>query len=144
MPSRSVRRDAQAVVGDLPFGGEAGLDALAVVGRQEQRVVEVGQDPDVDVGVVEHRIEKEAVGIAPVGHDAAALHGEGGEAGTDEQVPRARAALASIFIRGSPLSPVNYLSVLIGYNDFTYLRRCQRYYNLQSRALSKNSLWPCD
>ena len=70
------QRDAQAVVRHLPVGGEAGLHALAVVGRQEQRVVEVGQDPDVDIGVVEHRIEEEAVGIAPIGQGAAAFDGE--------------------------------------------------------------------
>ena len=77
MPSRSVRVTRQPVVGDLPFGGEARLDALAVVGRQEQRVVEVRQDPDVDVGVVQDRIEEQAVGIAAVGQLAAALDGKG-------------------------------------------------------------------
>ena len=80
MPSRSVSVTLRPSSDDLPFGREAGLHALAVVGRQDQRVVEVGQDPDVDIGVVEHRIEEQAVCVAAVFEDAAAFDRECSEA----------------------------------------------------------------
>src|SRR5262249_53738242 len=56
-----------AVVRNLVPGRQARLRVLAIVGRQEQRVVEVGRDPDVDVGVVEDGIEQQRVGIAGIG-----------------------------------------------------------------------------
>ena len=73
MPSRRVRVKVRPSSETCPGGGEAGLHALAVGGRLQQRVVEIGQDPDVDIGVVQHRIEEQAVGIAAIDHLAAAL-----------------------------------------------------------------------
>ncbi len=112
MPSRSVSVTRQAVVGDLPRGREARLHALAVVGRLEQRVVEIGQDPDVDIGVVEHRIEEQAVGVAAVGQRAAALDRQGRVAGRRPGAPRTAAVVRSFFMRCPPL-PVSRCSGLL-------------------------------
>ena len=70
--SRSQRkRHCQAVRRDLPGRRQARLQAAPVIGRQQQGVVEVRQDPDVGVAVVEHRVEQQAVGIAAIAHDSA-------------------------------------------------------------------------
>ncbi len=61
MPSRSVSVTLRAVGRHRPLRGKARLQPLPVVGGQQQRVVEIGEDPDVDIGVVEHGIEKQAV-----------------------------------------------------------------------------------
>ncbi len=57
----------------MPFGRQARLKPQPVIGRVYERLVEVVHDPDVDIGIVQDRIEKQAVGIAAIGQDAAAL-----------------------------------------------------------------------
>ena len=100
--------EAQTVVGELPVGGEAGLHALAVIGRQKQRVVEVRQDPDVDVGVLQHRIEKQAVGVAAIGQNAAALHRKGSRARSDQQA-RCNGDLRQMFHATHPSADLPWL-----------------------------------
>ena len=75
------QRHRLAVVRHLPLGGEARLQPLAVVGGQDQRVVEVRQDPDVDIGVVQHRVKEQAVGDAGAGRQAALRAGQDGRSG---------------------------------------------------------------
>ena len=121
MPSRSVSVTLRPSSATFQARGEAGLHALAVVGGQQQRVVEVGQDPDVDVGVVQHRIEEQAVGVAAVGHRAAALDGIDGRACTQKK--RCGESRFGDRFHWYPLVPVNVLSVIIDHNDFTRFRR---------------------
>ena len=72
-PSRRVRVTLVPSSATFQSVARPGCTPLPSSVGREQRVVEIGQDPDVDVGVVQHRVEEQAVGVAPVVQLAAAL-----------------------------------------------------------------------
>ena len=77
--------------------------------RADQRVVEVGEDPDVDIGIVQDRIEEQAVGVAAEGQVAAALDGEGvrapaADAGPPRGLPSRASSLAVLPLRQALVS----------------------------------------
>ena len=72
-PSRRVRVTVLPSSETFHSVARPGSTLLPSARRLEQRVVEVGQDPDVDIGVVQDRVEEEAVGIAAEDQLAAAL-----------------------------------------------------------------------
>ncbi len=92
-PDNIVNRDVRAIgeldtvaqgdsVGKGVLGGfvarrQHRLDTRAVLGGLEERIVEAVEHPDVQVGIVEHRVQEEGIGIAAKDDVAAGLAGFG-------------------------------------------------------------------